>query len=137
MKQPAKQKAKYGFKKPKVNKNFKRILDPKINKAGFTQELIDQVIHKAAQERQQALVAEIYKRLEALGHVFEGETKDEDSKTFFRERLKIAKIDNNFYVYLDYVDSNNQGTLIIWYTENMEVEVKVDTKSTETKMVIT
>lgn len=122
-----KQKAKFGFKKTKKMTLKQIALDPNINKADFTADLIETVIKKAAQERQQALVAEIYRRLAELGHVFEGDTAEQDSKDFFRDRLKIARDNgNNCYVYLDYIDNENRGALVIWYNENMEPEVKIE-----------
>lgn len=98
-----------------------KALDPKIDKAPFTQELINEVVKRAAVDRQNALIAEVVKRLEAQGITFNDPSEIEP---FFKERLSIGKVNEMNYVYLDYVDESNQGTLILCYSENMEVETK-------------
>ena len=40
-----------------------KALDPKVDKAPFTQELINEVVKRAAVDRQNALIAEIVKRV--------------------------------------------------------------------------
>jgi hypothetical protein len=120
-----KKKAKFGYKKEVKPTMKQKVLDPKLSKAGFTQDLIDTVIKKAAVERQNNLVSEIVDRLKTKGITFKTE---EETVAFFKDRLKIATAGDKRYVFLDYVDNKNQGDLLLWYNENMEIQVKTDAK---------
>jgi hypothetical protein len=90
----------------------KKALDKNINKAEFTNKLAAEIKNRVALEKEQALRIEIVKRLSALGILL---TTTEEAEAFAKERLSTAEVDGVVYVYLDYVDNENQGTLIINY----------------------
>lgn len=90
----------------------KKALDKSINKAEFTNKLVAEIKNRVALEREQAIQDEIIKRLGEQGIKLSTLSEVE---AFFKERLSTAEVDGVVYVYLDYVDNENQGTLIINY----------------------
>lgn len=116
---PFARKDKYGNKKKKLSPLQKAALNPKINKAGLTDELIKTIVKNAAAERQMALVAEIVKRLGVMGHTFKD---DAQTQQFFKDRLRIANQDGMNFVYLYDMENEKLGELIICYNEQMEAQ---------------
>lgn len=90
----------------------KQALNKNINKAEFTNKLVAEIKNRVALEQEQALQDEIIKRLGE--HGIKLNTLSE-AEAFFKERLTLAEVDGVNYIYLDYVNNDNQGILIITY----------------------
>lgn len=90
----------------------KKALNKNINKAAFTNKLVAEIKNRAALEQEQALQDEIIKRLGEQG--IKLNTLSEVG-AFFKERLAITEIDGVNYIFLDYVNTVERGTLLISY----------------------
>lgn len=90
----------------------KKALDKNINKAEFTNKLVAEIKNRAELEREHLIQTEIVKRLGNIGIYL---TTPEDIREFFKERLAITEIDGVNYIFLDYINTLERGTLLISY----------------------
>ena len=90
----------------------KKALDKKVNKAEFTNKLVAEIKNRVALEQELALQDEIIKRLGEHGIKLNTLAEVE---AFFKERLAITEIGGINYIFLDYVNTVERGTLLISY----------------------
>lgn len=90
----------------------KKALNKNINKAAFTNKLVAEIKNRAALEQEQALQDEIIKRLGEQGIKLNTLSEVE---AFFKERLTLAEVEGINYIFLDYVNTVERGTLLISY----------------------